>query len=426
MSNTMTNAARLTSRGPIRKVATVIVATDGTEQSDGALRVALARARETGASLEVVTVAMADPIADPEMQFSTSGEPNLPSREELREAVETQLTRVNGHESTHSVTLFEGNPAHVIARIATERRAALIVVGLGRHLVMDRLFSNETALQLARISRVPVLAVPSAARQAPRHAVVAVDFGELSIRVAQTAIEVVGDGGRVELVHVMQHAYDAFSIESKEVYDQWVHEQLTALSQQLVVPSGVEVSFLALRGRPAPELLAYAEKVGADLIATGTQGRGFVARTLIGSVTSQLIRAATCSLLTIPRAALLALTRAERHALGMSTGAGPGEWARMLADFTTRNLGRRTILEVDDLEIGAQAQEVNYPLVAVMYDLRAQRLQIMLGDQTASGRHLSRSISGVSGIDVLADGRGHDVTLRIAHGTSQTLLTFAP
>jgi hypothetical protein len=61
-----------------------------------------------------------------------------------------------------------------------------------------------------------------------------------------------------------------------------------------------------------------------------------------------------------------------------------------------------------------------------MYDRHDRRVEIMLGDRSAAGRHLSRSIGGVVAVDVLGDGQGHDVALRLAHGSSQTLLTFAP
>jgi hypothetical protein len=97
----------------------------------------------------------------------------------------------------------------------------------------------------------------------------------------------------------------------------------------------------------------------------------------------------------------------------------------LLTTFSKRNSGRRTILEVDDLELGAQAQEYNYPLVGTTYDERARRVELMLGDATAGGRHLTRSIGNVLAVDVLTDGEGHDVALRVQHGTSQTLLTFA-
>jgi hypothetical protein len=217
---------------------------------------------------------------------------------------------------------------------------------------------------------------------------------------------------------------DSFTLEIEEPYERWVGEQLASLELQLVVPQGVNVTSTAIRGKPAPALLAYAAKVGADLIATGTHGRGFVARALLGSVTSQLLRASTCSLLTVPRNPLSTLA-AHREGLGLIGKQGDGHWASVLATFTARNSGRRSILEVDDLEIGAQAQEYNYPLIAAMYDAHDQRLQIMLGDSGTHGRHLTRSIGGVFGVDVLTDGKGHDVALRIEHGTSQTLLTFA-
>lgn len=427
MSSTMPIAPFRPLDDSAHRVATVIVAVDGTEQSNGALRVAMARAEERGAHLLVLTVATEEPLVAPETPYALWSEANAFRRKTLRETVEAQLIQVGGGDRSHAVTVLDGNPAHTISRVATEQRAALVVVGLGRHQVVDRIFSDETALQLARIARIPVLAVPSNGRAAPRHAVVAVDFSELSERAAQAAIEAVGDRGTVELVHVMPYASeDAFSVEAKEPYERWVEAQLAALESQLVVPDGVTICRVALRGRPAPTLINYAAKVDADLIATGTHGRGFVARTLLGSVTSQLIRAATCAVLTVPRDPLPGRSGVEHETRDRVGGTGPLEWSNVLADFTARNVGRRTILEVDDLEIGAQAQEYNYPLIAAMYDPRERRLQIMLGDRTVTGRRLSRSIGGVVGVDVLTDGGGHDTALRVEHGTSQTLLTFAP
>lgn len=69
---------------------------------------------------------------------------------------------------------------------------------------------------------------------------------------------------------------------------------------------------------------------------------------------------------------------------------GEEAWSELLDAFTRRNVSRRTVLEVDDLEIGAQALGFNYPLIAAMYDARDHRLQIVLGDQTAP--HVRRSL----------------------------------
>ena len=404
--------------------AIILLATDGTERSDGALRIAAARAETTGAVLEVMIVLEAEQhLSSEDGYFGDSRV--LHRRSARRRSVEQQIARVLGPDHLHAISVFDGNPAFTISRVAIERHASLIVVGIGRHLIADRLFSDETALQLARIARVPVLAVPENGNAPPRHAVVAIDFSEASARAAQSAIESVTDDGQVDLVHVMPRVSEDFmSVTAEAPYDKWAAEQLAAVAAQLVVPAGLTVTRVALRGRTASELLDYAARVGADLISTGTHGRGFVARALLGSVTTKLLRASTCTMLTVPRDPLPALAPSAQEIVAGESLEAPLAWSRLLTDFTKRNAGRRTILEVDDLDIGAQAQEYNYPLLGASYSVRDGRLSLMLGDRVSDGRHLSRNIGGVVAVDVLADGAGHDVALRIQHGTSQTLLTF--
>ena len=95
-----------------------------------------------------------------------------------------------------------------------------------------------------------------------------------------------------------------------------------------------------------------------------------------------------------------------------------------LEAFTRRNIGRLASLEVDDPELGAQAQEHGYPFLGVAWDHHDERVEIMLGDFEGVGRHLTRGIGGVTAIDVLRDNHGRDWILRLAHGTGQTILSF--
>jgi nucleotide-binding universal stress UspA family protein len=235
----------------------------------------------------------------------------------------------------------------------------------------------------------------------------------------------VGDQGIVELVHVMpQVQEDPFAVEGAEPYECWTRGQLLSLAERLAVPPGVTLKVATLRGRAARQVIDYARAVGADLLTTGTHGRGFVARAVLGSVATQLIRSASCAVLAVPRDPLPALEPAERTLAG-SPVRPAASWIETLTTFSARNAGRRTILEVDDLELGAQAQEYNYPLLGTTYDERADRVELMLGDNHAGGRHLMRSIGNVTALDVLTDGKGRDIALRVQHGNSQTLLTFA-
>ena len=417
-------AQRLPWIGP-RRPAVIVVATDGTPRSDGAVRIALARADSGHAALEVVTVTRWEPVAMPEGMFAWQEE-FAERRDDQRRAVEAQLERVTGRPRTHAVTVLVGNPAHTISRVAIERHAALVVVGLGRRGLADRLFGDETAVQLARISRVPVLAVPEEAQPERWHAVVAVDFGSLSERAAQGAIDTVGDAGIVELVHVTPYAQEhSFAVEGEDPCRRWAQAQLDALAERLVVPPGVTLKRVVIPGRAAHDLLDHAEQAGANLIATGTHGRGFVARAVLGSVATKLLRGAHCAVLAVPRDPLPALDVARNGGASHASPAPPTLWSELLADFGRRNAGRRTIIEVDDLELGAQAQEYNYPLLATTWEPGAEEVELMLGVQAGGAGRLTRRIGGVRTVDVLTDGEGQDVALRIQHGTSHTLLTFA-
>ncbi|HEX6912783.1 MAG TPA: DUF5335 family protein [Longimicrobium sp.] len=97
-------------------------------------------------------------------------------------------------------------------------------------------------------------------------------------------------------------------------------------------------------------------------------------------------------------------------------------WARILDDFTRRNGGRRTHMEVDDPEIGAQVQETDYRLFGVAYDSRDGCVEVMTGDYGTTEGHVTHTIAHVTDVWVLTDGGGRDEALCIAHGRGQTLL----
>src|SRR5512143_350328 len=404
------------------RVSPVIVATDGREQSDAALIAGRVFA-ESKAALRVVSVLTPMPIMTPEVPLPISPDIEASRRADLKRGVQMQMARAWEGAELADVELYEGDPATIIARLAHESNASMIVAGLGRHRVIDRLFGNETALRLVRVSAVPVLAV-SGLTHAPRRIVVAIDYSETSLRAARLALDVAASSATVYLAHVAPRdstLYDWNGWGSS--YKQDAGEALQKIREQLRIPPGMIVQRVVLQGDPATELLAFATSVNADLIATGSHGHGFVTRMLIGSVTTRILRCATCSVLTVPHAAAMAQARTAAEP-AVVTALDRPEWSRALDGFTKRNVGRRGVLEVDDPEIGAQAQEHDYPLLGATYDQHDGRVELMFGELGDPDRHLSRSIGNVGRIDVLTDEQGRDVALRIAHGAGQTLLTF--
>jgi len=399
----------------------VIIATDGRTQSDAALVVGRLLAGDAE-GIRVVTVLKALPVIT-ETPLSLNPDVDAARRAGLRAEVITQVGRA--WDSDADVEVHDGDPATTIARLAHEAGATLIVAGLGRHRVADRVFGDETALRLIRMSDTPVFAATNGLDHAPRRIVVAIDFSETSLRAARLAIEVASPSATIYLAHVAPRDSSLYDWEGwGSAYKQDAGDALQKTREQLRVPKDMTVQKVLLQGDPATELLAFAASVNADLIATGSHGHGFVARMLIGSVTTRIVRCSTCSVLSVPHKAVMTRMRTTVEP-PVVVSLPRSDWGPRLDAFTGRNVGRRGTLEVDDPEIGAQAQQFDYPLLGATYDPHDERVELMFGEGRGGSRHLTRGIADVTGIDVLSDDQGRDLAIRIAHGAGQTLLTFA-
>jgi nucleotide-binding universal stress UspA family protein len=66
------------------------------------------------------------------------------------------------------------------------------------------------------------------------------------------------------------------------------------------LPEGAEANTVVLRGAPATELIAFAEREGIDLIVMTTHGHGGMRRLVLGSVADRIVRAALPVLLIRP------------------------------------------------------------------------------------------------------------------------------
>jgi nucleotide-binding universal stress UspA family protein len=400
-------------RGPL------LVATDGSVQSDAAVRMAHLLSRASGQTVRVLAVVQAAPVPldDPGL-VPPPLELDDERKREMLDTVTAQIAGVAGPDANWPIEIVHGHPPRTIVRFARAYAAPLIVLGLGRHRMLDRLIGSETAVQVLRLTTIPVLAVPPGCESLPRRAVAAVDFSELSVAAVRTALGVLEAGASFQLVHVNTGTDDLVDErpDASRLERAW-----DDIVRQIGAPEDVRLRTLTLSGAPGRELLSFARGSRADLIVAGTHGRGIMQRLVLGSVATQLLRGAECSVLVTP------LARGEAHATPPPNGAGSddSEFAELLERFTRRNAGRRCSLEVDDPELGAQEQTLDYPFMGAAYDPHDRRVELMLGDGGAGGRHLTRSIGAITRLDVLEDPGGWDRVLRVVHGRGQTLLTFA-
>jgi nucleotide-binding universal stress UspA family protein len=185
-----------------------------------------------------------------------------------------------------------GRPAQKIAEVAERRAADLIIVGRTQRGVIDRMLGGETTLQVMRLSSVPVLVVAEEMRK-PNTVVTAVDFSPASLRAAATGLEMLNGSGTLYLVHVDEPVEvfpDGFVLPDPDYYPGQLLKLLRKNASDLNAPSGVVVESVILSGRPTRAIAEFCDRVGADLLVAGTHGLPRVARFLLGSVSTGLVR----------------------------------------------------------------------------------------------------------------------------------------
>jgi len=399
---------------------TILVATDGTPAALGALRLARELENEKSVQVEVLGVVEPVPVFDagflvalPEMDLYES------RQDALRHEIENQLEEATGSRAHWPVGVEAGLPGPRIVKRAKDQQADTIFIGLGRHRGVDRVFGTETALQVIRLSHIPVLAVPQDAQELPASAALGVDFSHFSQRAAGAAVGVMKAPWDAHMVHVMSgmEFLPTMSEEWRVDYESELRERLADLAHGLPTPGGCKVHIHVLEGEPAHELLTFSEHSEVDLLVAGSHGHSFVGRLLMGSVSTRLIRGAHKPVLVIPPSDL---TQEVFPQGGPDTEGHP--WVRQLDEFSRANVGRLTTLELNDPELGAQQSGKNFPLWGVDYDPKRDRVNIMLGRSGTVEGHLTHSIPAPQEIQVEVDEEGGARTLQIRLRQGQVVL----
>jgi nucleotide-binding universal stress UspA family protein len=284
--------------------APVLLATDGSPESTGAVAVSALLASGRHASIRALTVFdnAAFPYAGGESASAASAESlaDAALEQRARDSIAVQIASFLGHDAVGRVTFARGSVVPTISREARSVGAGLIVLGLHPHDLFDRLSGEETALRVARTAELPLLAVTQQLTQLPRRCIVGVDFGPACIRAAREAAELLAEGATIILAHVRPTVADRDRPRSSPNYDLGVGDALARLQRSLPRTDGLTIETVTLEGETPSQLLALAQRTGSDLIALGSHRHSFVGRLVLGSVVTCLIRAATVSLFVMP------------------------------------------------------------------------------------------------------------------------------
>lgn len=376
-------------------------------------------AARTGQSIQLLAVFAPAPIVGAEVQVAISARNESDQRESIQLELAEQRARLGIPDWPTEIVM--GDPAGTIARTAASVGAEMVIMGLGGHELVDKIFGDEMVLRVLRLGTTPVLAVAPSFHALPCHAVAAVDFSASCGRALELGGKLLASPGRISLVHVAQADKDPVSWSARDAaYVGTVGRALDRLIAETDVPPGIRFERKVLSGDPAQQLLRYVTTYSPDLVIAGSHGHNFLTRLMIGSVSTTLLRESRRSVLIVPPIdgpGYLEEMPEERGRFSFY------EWAERLEEFSRRNAGRSAILEVIDPEIGAQIEEKGVPFVGASFDPRDGHVQIMCGAASGAG-HLTRNIGGVTAIQLLKDVNGRDAFLRVAHGRGQTLLAL--
>lgn len=407
----------------------VLIASDASDASDAAFPVARLLAVHTGASIEVMSAVQ--PTSIPMYAFDAMPTLGLTSAELVAQRttqVRGQLARVVpdiAERAVWPVTVRSGEPVGEIIQRARELDARVIVVGRGRHGMLERTMGGESVLRLLQRGETPVLAVDPGLERLPRRVVIATDFSAFSVYAAQVALPLCAPDATVELVHVApnltEHAPGLGDFANE--YRTQVQASFRAIIDRLAQR---EMTFetTLLEGNVSTRLMEHLERHPADLIVTATHGYGFLRRLMLGSVAAVLVRSAPCSVLCVPGTAHThAVARAQTPVPSDQTRAIPLDTLdAQLAAFTERHRGHACTVEVQRRDIGTHALGHHLALAGMSYEAAGRILTMSFGPSEEPGNHLSHQVPGCTQVEVVSDASGRERRLVVKQGGGVTEL----
>jgi nucleotide-binding universal stress UspA family protein len=286
----------------------IVVAVDGSDASDAAVRMAWLLAGQSNAEVEVVSVL--EPILPgAEIASMAPVAPDfwLVQREVQIQAIKAQLARLLAPAIDWPLTILDGGVSDALVRHACARNARVLVAGRGRHGLARRVFSGEVLLGVLCHGETPLLAVEPTLATLPRRVMVATDFSPGSVYAARVALSLVAADATVVLVHVRPtvRSADPHTPQSDGMWEQTVPTAFARLRERLAPNAAIRIEMAVISGHPGHALAEFAASMHADLVVAGTHGYGLIDRLMLGSVCTSLLRYAPCSVLGVPNSAAL-------------------------------------------------------------------------------------------------------------------------
>ncbi|MBY0274582.1 universal stress protein [Candidatus Binatia bacterium] len=289
-----------------KKIQTIVVATDFSEDARAALDWALDVARDHGARIVLTHAAALAASAAPDV-VPVDDRWYRALEESARDELEAWARSVRSRNVAVETLLTYEPAAASIVEVAERHHADLLVVGTRGSTGLTRLFLGSVASRIVRRAKCPVVTThsPSARHWPVRTLLVPTDLSAASACAAAAAADLMAHGADRRVV--VLHAYRlpiGFSAKPALTLRREMEEYVAETRAKLDVFAerfrkiGVAVEIVVEEGVPWQRISHHAERRNVDLIAMGTHGRSGVDRLLLGSTVERVLPVASCPLLT--------------------------------------------------------------------------------------------------------------------------------
>jgi len=289
---------------PVVNTEKLLLATDGSQFSEGAIREAIRLAKRCSSKLAAISVIETNP------EYETIAPQLL---EKAEQAARGHLDGVKKQAKQEGVdittSILEGEDSfNYIAEEASKTKASMLIMGRRGRTGLKRLAMGSTTARVIGHAPCNVLVVPKAAKVDFKNIVVATDGSHYSTAAASEAIGIAKKNGSQLTVIAVVPAELAtptdvdFAATQRELLaekEMQVAEKNAKAVKEAAVKEGVAVQAFVMTGKPADAIIETAKEKKADLIIVGSHGRTGLERLLMGSVAERVIVLADCAVLVV-------------------------------------------------------------------------------------------------------------------------------
>lgn len=262
----------------------ILLATDGSEYSQGAIREAIGFAKICSSKLHVMSVI--EVIADSETS-------TLQVEEAMEKAAQKHLDSVREQALKDGVDcetfISYGDPHQNIVDAVVKKQIDLIFMGRRGTTGLKKLLMGEVASKVIGHANCKVIVVPRAAVIGPRTILVATDGSGHSIAAAREAVRIAKRCGSNIIALSSMRSESELATANSNI------EQVLAMAKE----EGVPAEGITPLGRSFKVIVETAGGRGADLIVMGIPVKSAFQKIFSGSATEQVIGKAGCAVLIV-------------------------------------------------------------------------------------------------------------------------------